>query len=165
MLQKLVKTASQSTNGGGGGKSHPRLSVIGPDVRIVGDIITQGEMQIDGQVEGDITCQVLVVGEGARITGEVNADSVRVHGELTGKIHAVAVVIAKSARVVGDISHDSLEIEAGAHMEGHLLRKGSAPRKAEPAAEKPAKKGQQAPAALPAPAETEVQVAEAQPAA
>lgn len=122
MLQKLAKS-----HGIGGGHAPARasgLSVIGPDVRIVGDIITQGEMQIDGQVEGDITCQTLVVGEGARIAGEVSAETVRVHGELAGKINATSVVIAKSARVVGDVTHDTLEIEAGAHLEGHIIRKG-----------------------------------------
>ncbi len=121
MLQKLAK--SHGIGSGGGSARASGLSVIGPDVRIVGDIITQGEMQIDGQVEGDITCQTLVVGEGARIAGEVSAETVRVHGELAGKINATTVVIAKSARVVGDVTHSTLEIEAGAHLEGHIIRK------------------------------------------
>lgn len=127
MLQKLVKSGN-GTSSNGNGPARSALSVIGPDVRIVGDIFTQGEMQIDGRVEGDITCQVLVVGEGARISGEVSADAVRVHGEVTGKINAAAVAIAKTAKVVGDVTHETLEIEAGAHMEGHLLRKDAAPR-------------------------------------
>ncbi|CAA7615904.1 polymer-forming cytoskeletal protein [Magnetospirillum sp. SS-4] len=101
------------------------LSVIGPDVRIVGNIITQGEMQIDGQVEGDISCHRLLVGEGGRITGEVSAETVQVHGELNGKINASTVLITKSGRVTGDVTQDSLEIEAGASMEGRLIRRGS----------------------------------------
>lgn len=139
MLPKFGKVIS-------GAHQPPRtsgLSVIGADVRIVGDIITQGEMQIDGQVDGDIACQRLVVGEGGRIAGEVTAEMVQVHGELHGKVNAVTVVIAKSARVVGDITHESLEIEAGAFMEGHCLHKGAAARSAaeqpKPAAD--AKKG------------------------
>jgi cytoskeletal protein CcmA (bactofilin family) len=106
------------------------LSVIGADVRIVGNIFTQGEMQIDGQVEGDISCHRLLVGEGARITGEVTAETVQVHGELNGKINASSVMIAKSARVTGDVIQDSLEIEAGASMEGRLVRKANAAMKA-----------------------------------
>lgn len=134
MLRKLGKGAPASS-----GRAAVPLSVIGADVRIVGDIITQGEMQIDGQVEGDITCQRLVVGEGARITGEVAADSVRIHGHLSGKIVANSVTIAKSAQVVGDITHETLEIEAGGHLEGHLIRKGSQPVTATPALEPPRK--------------------------
>ncbi len=101
------------------------LSVIGPDVKIVGNIFTQGEMQIDGHVEGDIVCQRLLVGEGGRISGEVTAEIVQVHGELTGKINASTVLITKSGRVTGDVTQDSLEIEAGASMEGRLIRRGS----------------------------------------
>lgn len=123
MLQKFVKHSHGT--GGASSSQRPALSVIGPDVRIVGDIHTQGEMQIDGQVEGDITCQVLVVGEGGSISGEISAETVRVHGEVTGKIVAKTVAIARSAKVIGDITHECLEIEAGAHMEGHCIRPGT----------------------------------------
>lgn len=129
MLQKLVKNVAAAT----GSSSHHGaiLSVIASDVRIVGDIITQGEIQVDGQVDGDITCANLVIGEGARIAGEVTAEHVRVHGELTGKINASVVRIAKSARVIGDVVHETLEIEAGAHVEGHCIHRVGRP-KAEP---------------------------------
>lgn len=129
MLQKLVKNVAAAA----GSPSHRGsiLSVIASDVRIVGDIITQGEIQVDGQVDGDITCANLVIGEGARIAGEVTADHVRVHGELTGKINASLVRVAKSARVIGDVVHETLEIEAGAHVEGHCIHRTTKP-KAEP---------------------------------
>lgn len=119
MFQKLAKV---NPMGGSSSKSGAHLSVIGPDVRIVGDIFTQGEMQIDGQVEGDITCQKLVVGDGACIKGAVSAETVQVHGELHGRITATTVAIAKSAKVIGDITHQILEIEAGADVEGHIAR-------------------------------------------
>jgi cytoskeletal protein CcmA (bactofilin family) len=131
------------------------LSVIGADVRIVGDIITQGEMQIDGQVDGDITCQRLLVGEGGRISGEVTAETVQVHGELHGKVNAQRVVIARSARVVGDITHESLEIEAGAAMEGHCHRRSGAPKVEAKAAEMAARKSNGATAPSSAPAQPE----------
>lgn len=130
MLQKLVRAASSGGSGVSGTRGHI-LSVIAPDVRIVGDIMTQGEIQVDGQVEGDITCATLVVGEGARISGEVTAEHVKVHGELNGKINAAVICIARSARVVGDVTHESLEIEAGAHVEGHCIRKAATPRRLE----------------------------------
>lgn len=126
MLQKFVKTHSAFRTGSSGTAAAP-LSIIAAGVRIVGDIITQGEIQIDGHVEGDISCATLVVGEGAHVAGEVNAEHVRVHGKLTGKIDAAQVRIARSAHVVGDITHESLEIEAGAYLEGHLVRRPAVP--------------------------------------
>lgn len=129
MLPKLGKAlgaVSAVTHSSRNGSAGLPLSVIGADVRIVGNIFTQGEMQIDGQVEGDIACHRLLVGEGARINGEVTAETVQVHGELNGKINAGAVTIAKSAKVTGDVIQDSLEIEAGASMEGRLVRRSGA---------------------------------------
>lgn len=123
-LGKALGAVSAAAHNGSRHSSGLPLSVIGPDVKIIGNIITQGEMQIDGQVEGDISCLRLLVGEGGRISGEVTAEIVQVHGELNGKINASAVLISKSGRVTGDVTQDSLEIEAGASMEGRLIRRG-----------------------------------------
>lgn len=157
MLPKLGKAlgaVSAATHSARHGNNGLPLSVIGADVRIVGNIFTQGEMQIDGQVEGDIACHRLLVGEGARINGEVTAETVQVHGELNGKINASSVVIAKSAKVTGDVIQDSLEIEAGASMEGRLVRKAGAVK----ALEAPSNKGNGAsePAETPPPAKPDL---------
>ena len=119
MLQKLVKNHSHASSGHQAGT----LSVISPNVRIVGDIVSQGEVHVDGEIDGNITCQLLTVGEGARISGEVTAEVVRVHGELNGKINAPTISITRTAVVTGDVIHDSLEIEVGAHFEGHCIRR------------------------------------------
>lgn len=121
MFQRIAKQNSSSSNS----SRSSGLSVIGPDVRIVGDIVTQGEMEIDGDVEGDITCQTLMIGEGAKVRGAVHADVVRIHGSLKGKIFATNVSLSKTAEVLGDVTHVTLQIEAGAVLEGHLLQQRS----------------------------------------
>lgn len=123
----FFKSAKQSTGSvAPNGKAAP-FSVIGSDVRIVGDIITKGEMHVDGQVEGDLICETLVVGETGCITGEVVAGTMRIYGSVNGKIQAQAVLVAKSGHITGDVSHESLQIEAGAHIQGHLLRREPQP--------------------------------------
>jgi cytoskeletal protein CcmA (bactofilin family) len=120
MLQRLVKnvtTPAPAASGTG------ILSVISPNVRIIGDIVSHGEVHVDGEIDGNITCQILTVGEGARISGEITADSVRVHGDVTGKINAAEVHITRTARMLGDVHHESLEIEIGAYFEGHCMRR------------------------------------------
>ena len=121
MLQKLVRNASSSHQSNA--QHSGILSVISPNVRIVGDIVSQGEVHVDGEIDGNITCQVLTIGEGARVSGEVTAESVRVHGELSGKINSPIVSITKTAKVLGDVIHESLEIEVGAYFEGHCIRR------------------------------------------
>jgi len=94
-------------------------SIISADLRLVGDLSSDGEIQIDGTIEGDIRAKTLLVGETAKIKGEVASDSVRVHGNINGQIKAATVFLAKTAYVVGDVIHDNLTIETGAYLEGH----------------------------------------------
>lgn len=102
-------------------KSSPP-SIISSDLKIVGDLSSDGEIQIDGAVDGDIRTKSLLVGETADIKGEIVADSVFVHGNINGQIKSRSVNLAKSAHVVGDILHEDLAIETGAFLEGHSKR-------------------------------------------
>ena len=97
-------------------------SLLSTDLKIIGNLHSDGEIQVDGQVEGDIHSDVLIVGETAQVHGEINADSVRVHGSVTGQISARSVSLAKTAHVLGDILHENLAIEQGAILEGHCRR-------------------------------------------
>ena len=97
-------------------------SIIGGNCSLAGDIVSDGEVHVDGKVVGDVRCAVLVIGEAGAITGEINAETVRVLGAVTGQITARAVELSKSARILGDITHDSLAVEAGAYVEGRFNR-------------------------------------------
>lgn len=96
-------------------------SIISADLKIIGDLESGGEVQIDGEVSGDIRAKVLLVGESAVIRGEVLAETVRVHGNVYGQIKAKFVNLAKTAHVVGDILHENLSIQEGAFLEGHMM--------------------------------------------
>lgn len=104
-------------------------SIISTDMKIVGDLTSAGEIQVDGTVEGDIQSKHLLVGEPAHITGEIVADVVEIYGTIHGQIKATAVTLAKTAHVVGDILHENLSIEKGAFLDGHCKRM---PEKKEP---------------------------------
>ncbi len=97
-------------------------SIIGADLSIVGDLSSEGEVQVDGSIDGDIRTKILLIGESATIKGEIVGDTVRVYGSVNGQIKARAVTLAKSARVVGNILHENLSIEEGAFLEGHCKR-------------------------------------------
>jgi cytoskeletal protein CcmA (bactofilin family) len=100
----------------------PSPSIIGANCSLAGDIVSDGEVHVDGKVVGDVRCVTLVIGEGGGVTGEINAETVRVLGAVTGQITARAVELAKTARILGDITHDSLAVEAGAYVEGRFNR-------------------------------------------
>ena len=97
-------------------------SIISADLRITGNLKSDGDIQVDGHVEGDIDSATLTVGEGAHVKGHISCESVRICGTIDGAVKAKSVVMAKTARVIGDIIHDSLAIEAGAFIEGNIKR-------------------------------------------
>jgi cytoskeletal protein CcmA (bactofilin family) len=107
---------AQRSNGNGA------PSIIGRDLKIKGDLICNGDIQIDGEVEGDVQSTTLTIGEGAKVRGTVSSNSVRVHGSFNGQLKGQSVTLAKTAKLVGDVTHQTLGIEAGAHFEGNSLR-------------------------------------------
>ena len=97
-------------------------SIISADLVLDGNIVSNGEVQVDGTVNGNIQCKALIVGVRGSVAGEVVAQTVRMHGSINGMIRAKSVFLASTARMSGDVKHESLAIEPGAHMEGHCKR-------------------------------------------
>lgn len=93
-------------------------SIISADVKMVGKLFSTGELDINGQIEGDVRASALTVGETGAIKGEVIAESVVVRGTVEGRIRARKVQLCSGAKVRGDIFHASLAIEPNAIFEG-----------------------------------------------
>ena len=85
-------------------------------------MITSGDIQIEGTIEGDVRAHLLTVGESAVIKGEITADDVVVNGCVIGRLRGLKVRLTASARVEGDIVHKTIAIESGAHFEGTVQR-------------------------------------------
>ncbi len=97
-------------------------SVIGPDLLITGNLHSKGEIQIEGEVQGDVDAAHIVIGERAKITGGLLAEDVVVRGHVMGSVRGTRVSLQASSRVEGDIFHKSLAIEQGAYFEGKSRR-------------------------------------------
>jgi cytoskeletal protein CcmA (bactofilin family) len=110
MFSSSKKTAQAAS------KAPPSLLSAG--LVVEGNLICDGEMQIDCVVNGDVTAERLAIGENARVLGEVVAEHLLVRGEVIGRIRARSVELDKTARVRGDIWHELLSIAAGAKIEG-----------------------------------------------
>jgi len=88
----------------------------------MGNLMSKGEVQIDGEVQGDLHCAQVIVGERARITGAIVADDIVVRGHVMGSIRGSRVTLQASSHVEGDVYHQSLAIEQGAFFEGKSRR-------------------------------------------
>ncbi|MFO1169937.1 MAG: polymer-forming cytoskeletal protein [Hyphomicrobiaceae bacterium] len=101
------------------------VSVIGRDLKIIGGditILSAGALQIDAEIQGNIGGVSIVVGENARITGTVAADTVLVKGEVAGAVKGTDVTLQSGSKVDGDITYKTLSIEQGALFDGRVKR-------------------------------------------
>jgi cytoskeletal protein CcmA (bactofilin family) len=98
-------------------------SVIDAWLTITGDLMSEGEVQVEGHVNGDIRCAHLTVGKDAKISGNIIAEEVVVRGRVTGIIRALRVILQDSAHVDSEIYHRSLAVEEGACFEGASRRR------------------------------------------
>lgn len=107
----------------GAPKPKPAPSTIASDLTVTGNVVTTGDMQVDGVIEGDIRAHLLTVGEGATISGEIVADDIVIHGHIRGRVRGIKVRLTSTAKVEGDIIHKTIAIESGAHFEGSVQRR------------------------------------------
>ena len=87
-----------------------------------GSLRMNGDVQIDGSVEGEIECRgTLTVGDGGRVQAQVRAECVVIFGEVHGDIEASSeITLHKTARVFGDMNTEGIVIEKGAKVEGRI---------------------------------------------
>src|SRR4029453_379818 len=93
-------------------------TIIGEDLTIRGNITSKGELQVDGEIEGDIRCGSLLLGDKSKVTGGVAAGDVVVGGHLVGSVRGVRITLQGQSVVEGDLYYESLAIEQGASFEG-----------------------------------------------
>lgn len=112
-------TTNSPTRAGGKGVVP---SVISADMHVLGNIISDGFIDIDGKIEGNVKCRSATVRPNGLVRGDIQADIVHVYGRIEGQLKARNVSLYASARVQGTIMHESLSIEDGAFVDGKFKR-------------------------------------------
>ena len=97
-------------------------SIIGEGLTITGNVASKGEIQVDGEIQGDIHCGSLLLGDTAQVVGGVTAEDIVVRGRVVGSIRGLRVTLQAQSHIEGDIIHQSLAIEQGAYFEGKSRR-------------------------------------------
>lgn len=103
------------------------LSIIGTGMRVVGDIMAEGVVKVEGVVVGTVRAgrQVLVA-KGGEVEGDIITREAIVGGEVRGSIQAHERVEVQATSVVhGDITTRRLFVQEGGELNG-ILRMGEA---------------------------------------
>ena len=103
-------------------RTESKESIIAADLTIEGKIEGSGHVRIAGSFKGDVHVQGnLTIEPGARVTGQIRANTVTVGGELQGNIDAAArVELLETGVVAGDVKAGSLTVAAGSRMRGQV---------------------------------------------
>jgi cytoskeletal protein CcmA (bactofilin family) len=96
------------------------FSVLGPSLRILGDVIAEEAVHLEGSLEGTLTCDSLVVGAQGRFKGRLRAREARVAGVVEGALFVEKLSAETGACISGEIHYSELTVAAGARLEGPM---------------------------------------------
>jgi len=97
-------------------------TIIGPNTSLTGDIEAGGFTRIDGSIRGDVRAKGrVVIGERARMKGNVTGMNITIGGVVYGNIIADGhLVILSTALVIGDIITRRIQADDGCFINGRV---------------------------------------------
>lgn len=98
-------------------------TIIGNGTSIKGDLNVNGFVRVDGDIDGNLTTDGnIIIGENARIRGNVSAKAAVVGGIVIGDVCAKeSVLLLSDSAVVGDVLSHKVQIEEEALINGHCI--------------------------------------------
>jgi cytoskeletal protein CcmA (bactofilin family) len=96
------------------------LNTFAQDTKIIGKIESDGDIRLDGILDGTLNCKGrVVIGPEARIKGTIFANNAEIMGNVEGEINVVDLLTLKStALITGDLIMGRFSVEPGAKFTG-----------------------------------------------
>src|ERR687894_1997311 len=127
----VAQSASEFPRGGDRGNE----SVIDPHARFNGKYVSDRDLRIEGEAQGEIECQgTLIISPQARVRAAIKAHNVVVNGDYEGDVDCGGrFEIGSTGRVKGEVKTQVLVVKEGAYLEGaiSMSRDGAAPTRGE----------------------------------
>lgn len=102
-------------------------AIIAGKLTITGDVSCAGELQVGGQIIGDVRCGTLFVEEGGEIKGDVEAERLRLSGVIDGAIDTRDLAVESTGHAMGTLTYERLKVSAGGVIEGTLHHRAAEP--------------------------------------
>ena len=118
------------------------ISIIGPGMRIVGDLITDGTVRIEGRVEGTVRAgKAVVVGKEGEVIGDISTQDAVIGGHVKGTVQAESRLELEATSVIeGEVQAPDhhFRLDEGARFNGTIQMGGHSGAKQKPALPSPA---------------------------
>ncbi len=103
----------------GGGKRRGGTTIIAHGTTLQGDLVLEGNLHIDGKVDGTIQSEGDVsVGAAGSFEGSIRAHRIVVSGFARGRVECESLEIVEKGRVFGEVSSKAFIIEPGGQFVG-----------------------------------------------
>ena len=149
--------------GADGGPGHERteagmaeegeVTIVGAGARLEGNVVSAGNLRIDGQVKGQINAEGdVALSPQSQVEADIRAQNVSIAGRFKGSIQVKGKAhLARGGRIDGNITSKTLVVEEGGVFHGQSIMDGSteAPRPQAAAPAKPEEKPEAKPEAKP----------------
>ncbi len=98
----------------------PSINLIGAGTVIIGEVRSNGDIRIDGNVNGSVNSKgKVVIGSTGFVEGEIVCQNADVSGSIKGNVTVSELLTLKAtANLTGDITTNKLAIEPGANFSG-----------------------------------------------
>lgn len=95
-------------------------TIISAGVKIEGKVKSNGNIRVEGEIQGDIISQGnVVIGSNGEVNGQINGDSIAIGGNVTGTVKAKSrLTLEEKGNLQGDIFTKSLIVKEGAKFDG-----------------------------------------------
>lgn len=97
-------------------------SIISKNLSIVGDLKSNGTIEIEGEVKGNITTEVVSIRDSGKVNGDIKAKIINIKGIFDGKAYAEKINISENAKITGELEYQSLAVDYGASINCQLKR-------------------------------------------
>ncbi len=105
-------------------------SIIASGLKIIGNLMCSGSIEVEGEIEGNVTCGSVTIRRTGAIKGDVTADVIQIDGEVNGLVKGRNITLSETGRITGMIMYEALSVKDGAYIDGQCkstdrLHKGS----------------------------------------
>ena len=95
-------------------------SIIDKSVVIKGELSFSGKARIDGEIQGNIKGEHLILSDSGKIIGDIVVTSFNCYGSIEGNIEANMLTARKNCSIKGKLEATSLTVEPGAALMGEI---------------------------------------------
>jgi cytoskeletal protein CcmA (bactofilin family) len=106
------------------------ISLIGPGMQVVGDVVTEGEVRVEGRIHGTLRAgRAVFVGKEGEILGDLTTESAVIGGRVRGTVTAERLTLQATCEIEGEIRTQphNLSLEEGAQFNGQVRMMDGAP--------------------------------------